>query len=575
MEPAFWAQLQQEAVAWRPWADRAVVLGAALLTGAAVVTFTLLAEAAGHAAQALSNATPLGPWVMLAWTPLLTVGLLGWTRRWAPTAAGSGIPQVLSALDEHTPGWRRAQLVGWSVALHKIGLVCGGLLAGLSMGREGPTVQVGAGLMVQARRWLSDRTTLDAHDLMVAGAAAGVAAAFNTPLGGIVFALEQLTRRRHLTHSSLVIAAIVLAGLVAVAVFGQDSYFGHLGTTVWPAGLWWPALLTALACGLAGGLFARLLVLSARPLGGRLGRWRQHHPYRFAAVCGLAVAVIGAVSDGATAGASYQTTRQLLEGGADTPLLYTLLKSCATWLSAWAGVPGGVFAPSLAIGAGIGHDMAQWWALPQASAVVLVALGMAGFLAASTGGPITAFIIVMEMVGGQSQVLGLMACALLATGVSRLISRPLYLELAVGWSVTPSGSLSDPGPDGGAPVARSPAALPPGQHGRPAMSLIDDLTRLDQLHREGALSDDEFRQAKARLLDVPLGAQVQAPSLVQGVNRLRRSVADRWLGGVCGGLAQSTGIEAWVWRLGVVVLALFGGSGLLAYALLWLFVPSE
>jgi H+/Cl- antiporter ClcA len=89
-----------------------------------------------------------------------------------------------------------------------------------------------------------------------------------------------------------------------------------------------------------------------------------------------------------------------------------------------------VFAPSLAIGAGIGHDVAMLAGLDRQAAIPLIALGMAGFLAAATGGPITAFIIVMEMVSGQAMVLSLMACALLASGVARLVTRPMYEELA-------------------------------------------------------------------------------------------------------------------------------------------------
>jgi H+/Cl- antiporter ClcA len=107
-----------------------------------------------------------------------------------------------------------------------------------------------------------------------------------------------------------------------------------------------------------------------------------------------------------------------------------MLKFCATWLSAWTGVPAGVFAPSLAIGAGIGHDVAALAGLGQEAAIPLIALGMAGFLAASTGGPITAFIIVMEMVSGHAMVLSLMACTLLSSGVARLVSRPMYQDLA-------------------------------------------------------------------------------------------------------------------------------------------------
>jgi H+/Cl- antiporter ClcA len=151
---------------------------------------------------------------------------------------------------------------------------------------------------------------------------------------------------------------------------------------------------------------------------------------RFAAACGAAVALIGLVTDGATAGAGYAPTRALLEGRADLPGVYTVLKFCATWLSAWTGVPAGVFAPSLAIGAGIGHDVALLAGLGTQAAIPLIALGMAGFLAATTGGPITAFIIVMEMVSGQTMVLSLMACSLLSSGVARLVTKPMYTELA-------------------------------------------------------------------------------------------------------------------------------------------------
>jgi H+/Cl- antiporter ClcA len=124
------------------------------------------------------------------------VALLWWTRRFVPGAAGLGHSAGGARAGRRPRPSQRAWLVSLRLSLHKIGLVSGGLLAGLSIGREGPTVQVGAGVMVSARRWLSPQSGIDAHDLMVAGAAAGIAAAFNTPLGGIVFALEQLSRRR-------------------------------------------------------------------------------------------------------------------------------------------------------------------------------------------------------------------------------------------------------------------------------------------------------------------------------------------------------------------------------------------
>lgn len=150
----------------------------------------------------------------------------------------------------------------------------------------------------------------------------------------------------------------MLAGLVAVAVLGNETYFGRLRVQELSWTLLRPGLMVALTTGLAGGLFARLIIVSARGLPDRFSRWRRDHPYRFAAGCALGVAVIGLVTGGATAGAGYAPTRALLEGQANLPGVYTLLKFVATCLSAWTGVPAGVFAPSLAIGAGIGSDVA-------------------------------------------------------------------------------------------------------------------------------------------------------------------------------------------------------------------------
>jgi H+/Cl- antiporter ClcA len=454
VEPDFWFRLGEEFRAGRLWVDRAVVLGYAVVTGLVVVGFTLLAEAASHAFGRLQESGAWGPWATLVWTPALTVALLWWTRRFAPGAAGSGIPQVVRALEQPLAAAQQSWLASLRLSLHKIGLVSGGLLAGLSIGREGPTVQVGAGVMAHARRWLSPASGIDAHDLMVAGAAAGIAAAFNTPLGGIVFALEQLSRRRNLAHSTLVIACIVLAGLVAVSVFGNLTYFGRLRVQDLAWSLLAPGLVVALVAGLAGGLFSRLLIVSISGLPDRFSRWRRAHPLRFAAGCAFAVAVIGIATGGATAGAGYATTRGLLEGQGDLPGVYTLLKFCATWLSAWTGVPGGVFAPSLAIGAGIGHDIAALTGLSREAAIPLIALGMVGFLAATTQGPITAFIIVMEMVSGHAMVLSLMACSLLASGVSRLVTRPLYNELAALLPLPAAPAGAGPQADVGHPEAR-------------------------------------------------------------------------------------------------------------------------
>ncbi len=425
-QPDVVAAIREELTDWRQWLARFVVLAYACAAGLSVVAFFRLCDLAQRGFAAVLALHPFAP---LLWSPACAAGVLWLTRRFVPGAAGSGIPQVMATLDPALSPAQRSGFVSLRLSVVKAVLTAGSILGGLASGREGPSVQIAAGVMQHARRWLPPHPGISEHGLLVAGGSAGIAAAFNAPLAGVMFAIEELARTLEQRSSGLIIAAIVLAGLMGVSFFGNDSYFGTIHVPTLHVAMLWPALLLVLAAGALGGVFARLLQTSLLHTGDRIGRWRAAHPVAFAGLCGLAVGVIGIASNGASFGSGYSYTRALLEGQLDVPLLYVTLRVVATWIAVWSGVPGGIFAPCLAIGAGVGHDIAALTGA-QADAPALIALGMAAFLAAVTQAPMTAFIIVMEMVGGHAMVLSLMAAALGASLVSRWIARPLYGSLA-------------------------------------------------------------------------------------------------------------------------------------------------
>lgn len=424
--PHVMSSIKRELYDWHLWSGRATVIAFAVLAGMTVVAFTWLTE---HALMQFFVLHKAYWWAPLIWTPVSTAAIVWLTLRFAQGAAGSGIPQVMAALEPDAQGRSRPLFVSLRLSVAKMLLSAWGLLAGLSLGREGPSVQIAAGVMHHARRWIPRRAHVSEHSLLIAGGAAGIAAAFNTPLGGVMFAIEELAKKPEQRSNGLILAAIVLGGLMAVSVYGNASYFGVIKVEKFGTPLIVPALLVVACTGVAGGMFSRLMIASLAGISPDwFSRFRSDSPVKFAAACGLGVAILGLVSHGETYGSGYAHTRAMLENNGETFSLYVLFKFVATWLTTWSGVPGGVFAPSLAIGGALGNDIAQLTSY--ANAPTLIALGMAGFLAAVTQAPMTAFIIVMEMVDGHALVLSLMASAMVASGISRLISAPLYPTLA-------------------------------------------------------------------------------------------------------------------------------------------------
>ena len=369
-----------------------------------------------------------GGWVMLLVAPAGLALSIWLTRRFAPDARGSGIPQVIATL-HMTEAEHIDEVLSLRTAIGKIGLTLLGLLCGASIGREGPTVQVGATLMHLLGRRLGVVDGAARRALILAGGAAGISAAFNTPLAGIVFAIEELSHSFESRTSGTMLTAVILSGLTSLAVVGNYSYFGHADALLPVGTAWIAAPLCAVVGGLAGGTFSALLIRLSRGLPGLAGRAAAAHPVLFAASCGLSIAVIGLLSGGMTYGTGYDQARHIVDGDAHLPAGFFALKFAASLISYISGIPGGIFAPSLAIGAGIGGAVAHL--LPHAAPGMVVLLGMAAYFSAVVQAPLTATVIVMEMTDNQQVTVALLATSFLAFGISRLICRrPLYGALA-------------------------------------------------------------------------------------------------------------------------------------------------
>ncbi|MBJ6133564.1 chloride channel protein [Ochrobactrum sp. Q0168] len=421
--------IRRSRVMWmspRLWKPRLVFWCGALAIGIISVGFAEAADIAQNWFKALTDGTGGSFW--RAWLPLVITPLgfmaCSWIAiAWFPNSGGSGIPQAIAAryLDDHQD---RSMLLSIRIAIGKIVLTVAGLFCGASIGREGPTVQIGASIMLQSARIGGME---QARGLILAGSAAGIAAAFNTPLAGIVFAIEEMGRAYAARTNGLVLSAVILAGLASLGLVGNYNYFGMTTVTATTSKDW----VLVVACGVIGGAFGAAFSALALDLGRRVRRHVQKVPLRnavlLAGICGLLVALIGIASGGATFGTGYDQARGAVEGAA-LPPFYFVEKFVAGLLSMISGIPGGIFAPSLSVGAGLGSSIGL---VLGTSASLAAVLGMAGYFAGVVQAPMTAFVIILEMTGNHNNVIPLMCASMLGYGTARLISNePLYHALS-------------------------------------------------------------------------------------------------------------------------------------------------
>jgi H+/Cl- antiporter ClcA len=420
----------------RRWQRRAIFLLGGIAVGAAAVALAQLADLAQAAFALLLSKSR---YVSLVVTPLGFALAVFVTNRFFPNSQGSGIPQAIAArhLTDHKA---REGLVSLRIAIGKIILTLFGLLCGASVGREGPTVQIGASIMFALGRFSPRRQP----GLILAGAAAGVAAAFNTPLAGIVFGIEEMSRAFETRTSSLIITTVIAAGLTSLALMGNYTYFGTTDLALRHGTDWLAIPVCGVAGGLAGGLFSRIVIMMARGFANPVGRAIKRHVLGFALICGLAVAICGIISGDTIYGTGYSQVKSALESGVPLPADFFLLKFLATTFASISGIPGGIFAPSLAVGAGIGSDIASLFHGAPLAAIIL--LGMVSYFAGVVQAPITAFVIVTEMTNNHAMVVPLMAAAMIAYATSRWVCEEgIYHALAEGFIERASRQPEDEG----------------------------------------------------------------------------------------------------------------------------------
>lgn len=373
-------------------------------------------------------------WMIFIIAPIGFV--LSWwlVKEFAPNAKGSGIPQVMAAVELANPKEHKKirSLLSLKIIIFKIISSVVLVIGGGAVGREGPTIQIAGSVFRKVNEYLPDWwPKISKKNMIMTGAAAGLAAAFNTPLGGIVFAVEELSKTHINYFKTALFTAVIIAGLTAQTLAGSYLYLGYPKTNDVSLMVMFPIMLVAATAGIMASQLSVIML--------KINGWKKktlktdRANVAFLIVCALIIASI-----------AYFINREILGSGKEIMerVLFTkdkhedwyvpLLRMLGPALSFTSGGAGGIFAPALSAGASIGSVISGIIHLTPNETNVVVLGGMVAFLTGITRAPFTSAIIVLEMTDRHSLIFHLMLAGMVSSIASIIVSRhSLYDVLKV------------------------------------------------------------------------------------------------------------------------------------------------
>jgi H+/Cl- antiporter ClcA len=362
----------------------------------------------------------LSGWATYVYIPAMFVITVYLLKKYFPYADGSGLPQgyAVDIFDEY----RLNKTYSFRSAIGKALLTFMSIAGGASLGKEGPTIQICSSLFAQ----MKNISVVKQRLLIKLGAGVGVAAAFNAPIGGMVFAIEEYVKKISPKIATILVGGTLGAVFISNLLTGNQPYMGQVSPTQLQHS--WHhipfAILIGSLCGLSGALFTKAIVFMTVNKTWFFNSWRKKHYLINALIFGLIVAFIGHLSSGLSFGNGAGSTTQFLDSSTDAPWYYAIAKFFGAIASVSAGVPGGYFSTALSIGAGIGDLVHHFFnTIPL---VQFYLLGMAGFLAAITQSPITAVAMVVEMSGSSQFSLPILLSCFVASIISEQFGDSVY-----------------------------------------------------------------------------------------------------------------------------------------------------
>ena len=416
------------------WWRRGIFILAAMATGFAALVFNLADKMSvqfraflldGQEVFGLQIGESAGAGIAMAMAILGMWIVMTVRDRYFPGTQGTGIPQVMASLDVKADDPLRRGMLSWRIAIGKALLLFVGIFSGATIGREGPSVHVGACLMYLTGSWARFPSWAMQRGLILAGGGAGIAAAFNAPVAGTVFAIEEIGRSFEKRNVGFIIFGVAIACTACWIYLGDYVFYGKINPSLTSPVQWLAIIPVAAVAGFLGGAFSRGVVAGTRWINTHLKQHRVLIPLGL----GLGLALLGFFTGGLTYGSGYGEAFDILQYEKQMPPYYAFAKAAGSFISLISGIPGGLFDPSFSVGAAFGQLIAPLFEGIDPKAIIM--LSMASYFTGVVRSPITSVVILLEMTSARDMAMPLFMACTIAYESSRLIAKkPIYEALA-------------------------------------------------------------------------------------------------------------------------------------------------